>query len=70
MEWAERNPKKVASIVRNANNFAAAHLTSHGFTCYSIQILDEYSKLFFDAHKLRAVALRGNFSVEHARLGV
>ena len=38
VEWAEQNPAKVAAIVRNANKFAAAHLSDHAFSCYSIQL--------------------------------
>ena len=67
VQWAEQNPKKVAAIVRNANKFAAAHLTDHGILCYSIQLLDRYARLFSDAHTLKDAEQRGNFSSEHTQ---
>lgn len=65
VHWAEQNPKKVAAIVRNANKFAAAHLTDHGILCYSTQLLDRYARLFSDAHTLKDAAQQGNFSTDH-----
>lgn len=66
IEWAERNPKKVAAIVRNANKFATSHLSDHAITCYSVQLLDEYARLFHDPYKLQVVAQQGEFSIKHA----
>ncbi len=66
IEWAERNPRKVQAIVRNANKFATSHLSDHAITCYSVQLLDEYARLFHDPHKLQAVAQKGEFSMKHA----
>lgn len=68
IEWAERNPSKVAAIVRNANKFATTHLSEHAITCYSIQLLDEYARLFYDSHKLQTAAEQGNFSTEHIQM--
>lgn len=66
IEWAERNPRKVQAIVRNANKFATSHLSDHAITCYSVQLLDEYARLFHDPHKLQAFAQKGDFSMKHA----
>ncbi|DBA77468.1 TPA: hypothetical protein ACH3X1_009293 [Trebouxia sp. C0004] len=66
IEWAERHPRKVQDIVRNANKFATSHLSDHAITCYSVQLLDEYARLFHDPHKLQAVAQNGDFSMKHA----
>ena len=65
VEWANRNPARVAAIVRNANKFALTHLSDHAITCYTVQLLDEYAKLFYDVHRLQAVAHQHNFSSVH-----
>ena len=60
--WAESNPVKVSTIVSNANNFARQHLSEHAMTCYSVQLLDEYSRLFADSAKLHQLASEGAFA--------
>ena len=63
--WAESNPDKVAKIVKNANQFAVMHLSEHALTCYSVQMLDEYARLFQDPQLLPGVATEGAFSAEY-----
>lgn len=65
IEWAERNPKKVQAIIRNANKFATSHLSDHAIMCYSVQLLDEYAGLFHDPQKLQAISEKGEFSMQH-----
>lgn len=65
IEWAERNPKKVQAIIRNANKFATSHLSDHAIMCYSVQLLDEYAGLFHDPQKLQAISEKGEFSTQH-----
>ncbi len=33
----------MASIVHNANKFAATHLAEHALLCYSLQLLADYA---------------------------
>lgn len=63
--WAENNPEKVAAIVKNANQFAKTHLSAHAFTCYSVQMLDEYARLFQDPQLLPGIAAGGDFRAEY-----
>ena len=63
--WAEQHPEKVAAIVKEANRFAVTHLSHHALDCYSLQMLDEYSRLFNDPQLLQGVAVAGNFSTEY-----
>lgn len=63
--WAEQNPQTMATIVENANTFAMKLLSEHALTCYSLQLFDEYAKLFQDAHKLQDVARSGQFRKVH-----
>ena len=65
--WAEAHPAKVATIVSNANRFAVTHLSDHALTCYSVQMLDEYARLFNDAQLLHDVAVAGNFSSQYTK---
>lgn len=66
--WAESNPEKVAAIVKNANQFAKTHLSAHAFTCYSVQMLDEYARLFQDPQILPGIAAGGDFSAEYVNI--
>ena len=63
--WAEKNPDKVATIVANAQRFAKTHLSHHALTCYSVQLLDEYARLFQDPQRLQGVAAAGSFRTEY-----
>jgi len=63
--WAEANPKVVANIMHNANKFATTHLSEHSLSCYSLQLLDEYARLFSDAHKLKDIVKTGGFKYIH-----
>lgn len=59
LQWAEENPTRMAAMVQTANEFAEMHLTDHALTCYSVQLLDEYAKLFMDANELQLLAKQG-----------
>lgn len=63
--WAEANPKTMANIVHNANKFATTHLSEHALSCYSLQLLDDYARLFSDAHKLKDIVKTGGFKHIH-----
>ena len=63
--WAKSNPEKVAAIVKNANQFAVTHLSDHALTCYSVQMLDEYARVFQDPEVLPGIAAGGTFSTEY-----
>lgn len=65
IEWGEQHPEKVAAIVRNANRFAVTHLSDHALTCYSVQMLDEYARLFQDPQRLQGIAAAGDFRTEY-----
>ena len=43
VKWAEGHPEAVANIVRNANTFAKAFLSSEGRSCYATLLLHEYA---------------------------
>lgn len=70
LQWAEDHPAQAAAIVKNANEFAHFHLTQQGLQCYSIQLFDEYSRLFSDSFRLQQLANEGAFqdAVTHKRL--
>jgi len=55
----------VANIMHNANKFATTHLSEHAISCYSLQLLDEYARLFSDAHKLKDIVKIGGFDYKH-----
>ena len=65
VSWAESNPEKVGAIIKNANQFAVTHLSAHALTCYSVQMLDEYARLFLNPQLLPSVAAAGVFSTEY-----
>ena len=51
--------------MKNANQFAKTHLSAHAFTCYSVQMLDEYAGLFQDLQLLPGIAAGSDFSTEY-----
>ena len=63
--WAEANPKTMANIVHNANKFATTHLSERALSCYALQLLDDYARLFSDAHKLEDIVKTGGFRYIH-----
>lgn len=62
LQWAEENPAKIAAIVTNANEVALLHTSEHGSMCYSVQLFNEYSKLFSDSASLHQLADDGFFA--------
>ena len=52
-EWAEKNPRAVAEVVRGANEFAKLHLTKKGKTCYMARAMMHYAKLMTDRGKVK-----------------
>lgn len=61
LHWAEQHPEQMAAISRNANDFAQLHLTEHATQCYSVQLFDEYSRLFSDPLRVHQLEVEGVF---------
>ena len=59
LQWAEDHPSQMAAIIENANEFAQSHLTHQGLQCFSVQLFDEYSRLFSDSLRLQQLANEG-----------